>query len=69
MVGVGVRVRELRRWPRDDAVLVFPLGDSSVEKLRKLWVCFCFILRGRGHFHLKCVCGTPRAIPGTVDRE
>lgn len=69
MVGVGVRVREFRRWSRDDVVLVFSFGDFFVEKFRKFWVCFCFILRGRGYFYLKCVCGIFRVIFGIVDRE
>lgn len=37
MVGVGVGVGDLRGWPRDDGVIAFPLGDSSIVKLRKLW--------------------------------
>ena len=47
MVGVGVGVGDLRGWPRDDGVIAFPLGDSSIVKLRKLWVLFHKI--GRAH--------------------
>lgn len=51
MVGVGVRMRDLREWPRNDEVIAFPLRDSSVDKLRKLWVLFYLMLRGRGYIH------------------
>lgn len=68
-MGVGVRLRGFRGWLRDDGVIAFPLGDSSIVKLRNLWVLFCFMPKGRGYIHLKSVRGTPRTVPGTFLRE
>lgn len=69
MLGVGVRVSDFGGQPRGDGVTAFPLGDSSMDKLKKLCVLFCFMPRGRGYIHLKNVCGTPRTVADTFFRE
>lgn len=66
---VGIRVIGLKGWVGDDGVIAFPPGDSSVDKLRTLWVLFCFMLRGRGYSHLKSVCGTARTVPAWHSAE
>lgn len=69
MGGVDIKVRDLKGWPRGDGIIAFPPGDSSVDKLRNLWVVFCFMLRDRGYIHLHSVCEQPgRFLPGTLQR-
>lgn len=64
----GRGVRDLGGWPKGDGVRAFPLGDSIIDKLRTLWVLFCFMLRGRSYFHLKSDCRTARRVSGILQK-
>lgn len=66
---VDIKVRDLKGWPRGDGIIASPPGDSSVDKLRNLWVVFCFMLRDRGYIHLQSVCGTARKVPAWHSTE
>lgn len=61
-------VRDLRGWPKGDGVIAFPHGDSTIDKLRKLWILFCFMLRGRSYIHLKNVCQKARTVSGILQK-